>query len=58
MPVANQVSEPPRKTSTDSTEKQPLLIPTPFGELTREEIREWEIMLGRPLLRLPQTPEN
>jgi hypothetical protein len=58
MPVANQVSEPPRKTSPDSTEKQPLLIPTPFGELTREEIREWEIMLGRPLLRLPQIPEN
>jgi hypothetical protein len=58
MPVANHVSEPPRKTSPDSTEKQPHLIATPFGELTREEIREWEIMLGRPLLRLPSQPEN
>jgi hypothetical protein len=58
MSVANHISEAPRKTSPDSTEKQSLLIATPFGELTREEIREWEIMLGRPLLRLPQTPEN
>jgi hypothetical protein len=58
MPVANHVSETPRKTSPDSTEKQSLLIATPFGELTREEIREWEIMLGRPLLRLPSQPEN
>jgi hypothetical protein len=58
MPVANHVSETPRKTSPESTEKQTHLIPTPFGELTREEIREWEIMLGRPLMRLPETPEN
>jgi hypothetical protein len=29
------------------------LIATPFGHLTRDEIREWEKMLGRPLLKLP-----
>jgi hypothetical protein len=28
------------------------LIPTPFGNLTSDEIREWEEMLGRPLVRL------
>jgi hypothetical protein len=29
------------------------LIATPFGHLTRDEIREWEKMLGAPLLTLP-----
>jgi hypothetical protein len=33
---------------------QPELIATPFGNLTRVEIREWERMLGRKLLRLPK----
>jgi hypothetical protein len=28
-------------------------IATPFGQLTRAEIQEWEEMLGRPLLHLP-----
>ena len=30
-----------------------ILFPTPFGNLTRAEIQEWEQMLGRPLLQLP-----
>jgi hypothetical protein len=33
---------------------QPELIATPFGNLTRAEVREWEKMLGRKLLRLPK----
>jgi hypothetical protein len=28
------------------------LIATPFGDLTRDEVREWEKMLGRRLLRI------
>jgi hypothetical protein len=31
--------------------QQAELIATPFGNLTRPEIREWERMLGRKLLR-------
>jgi hypothetical protein len=33
---------------------QPELIATTFGNLTRAEVREWERMLGRKLLRLPK----
>jgi hypothetical protein len=29
------------------------LIATPFGHLTRDEVRDWEKMLGAPLLKLP-----
>jgi hypothetical protein len=36
------------------TKAQPELISTPFGDLTRAELREWEKMLGRKLLRLPK----
>jgi|HubBroStandDraft_5_1064220.scaffolds.fasta_scaffold39078_2 hypothetical protein len=32
------------------------LIATPFGDLTRDEVREWEKMLGRPLLRIKKQP--
>jgi hypothetical protein len=35
-------------------QKQPELIATPFGNLTRAEVRDWEKMLGRKLLRLPK----
>ena len=34
---------------------QPELIATPFGNLTKSEVREWERMLGRKLLRLPKS---
>jgi hypothetical protein len=37
----------------------PQLIATAFGNLTHAEIRDWEKMLGRRLLRLPdQASEN
>ena len=36
-------------------EQQTELIATPFGNLTGSEIREWERMLGRKLLRLPKS---
>lgn len=36
-------------------EQQTELIATPFGNLTKPEIREWERVLGRKLLRLPKT---
>jgi hypothetical protein len=41
----------------DSPIEQTELIATPFGNLTRPEIREWERMLGRKLLRLPKMGE-
>jgi hypothetical protein len=46
VPVTNE--NPP--TTSQSPQE---LIATPFGHLTREEIREWEKMLGAPLLQLP-----
>jgi hypothetical protein len=58
MPVANGVMHTEQKAET-LTEKQPELIATPFGDLTRDEVREWEKMLGRSLLRLPKhSPQN
>jgi hypothetical protein len=53
MPIAAYsvpvVKENPRTVSNVPQE----LIATPFGRLTRDEVREWEKMLGRPLLKLP-----
>jgi hypothetical protein len=37
---------------------EPELIATTFGNLTRDEIREWEKMLGRKLMRLPERPST
>jgi len=34
------------------------LIATTFGNLTRDEIREWEKMLGRKLMRLSEKPSS
>jgi hypothetical protein len=47
--LRSNVKETP-KHSTSQAE----LIATPFGNLTRAEVKEWEKMLGRKLLRLPQ----
>ncbi|HEY0703365.1 MAG TPA: hypothetical protein VGD60_11405 [Candidatus Acidoferrales bacterium] len=63
MSVTNRVSLASEKSaaSVDSRpshakNQDPELIPTAFGDLTRGEIREWERMLGRRLLRLPSHP--
>jgi hypothetical protein len=58
MSAANRVSLSSAKAaerveSAQKSESKPELIPTAFGNLTRAEIREWEKMLGRRLLRLP-----
>jgi hypothetical protein len=37
---------------------EPELIATTFGNLTRAEVREWEKMLGRKLMRLPERPST
>ena len=55
MPVANGVMHTEQKAET-LTEKQPELIATPFGDLTRDEVREWEKMLGQRLMRLGKAP--
>jgi hypothetical protein len=39
---------------SEPAKAQPELIATPFGNLTRAEVREWEKILGRRLLRLPK----
>jgi hypothetical protein len=39
----------------DSPADQMELIATPFGKLTGSELRDWERMLGRKLLRLPKS---
>jgi hypothetical protein len=38
--------------------EEPELITTTFGNLTRDEIREWERMLGRKLMRLSEKPST
>ena len=38
--------------------EEPELIATTFGNLTRDEIREWEGMLGRKLTRLSERPST
>jgi hypothetical protein len=42
------------KTHSEQSE----LIATTFGSLTRAEIREWERMLGRKLLRIANEPST
>ncbi len=58
MSAANRVSlapatftEPAEKARTNDRTTE--LVPTAFGNLTRAEIRDWEKMLGRRLLRIP-----
>jgi len=57
MSAANRVSLAPAKSAEpvgqSSQNDRNELIPTAFGNLTRAEIRDWEKMLGRRLLRLP-----
>jgi hypothetical protein len=38
--------------------EEPELIATTFGNLTRAEVREWEKMLGRKLMRLSERPST
>jgi hypothetical protein len=56
MATSARVSETQREVPQDSTERKEQRFATAFGELTREEIHDWEKMLGRRLLRLPQEP--
>jgi hypothetical protein len=56
MATSARVSETQREVPQDSTERKEQRFATSFGELTREEIHDWEKMLGRRLLRLPQEP--
>ena len=58
MATLARVSETQREVPQDSTERKEQRFATAFGELTGEEIHEWEKMLGRGLLRLPQEPGN
>jgi hypothetical protein len=57
MSAANRVfpvsAKPVERIETSRPEKDPEQFATAFGLLTRAEIREWEKMLGRRLLRLP-----
>jgi hypothetical protein len=41
------------KNAAPDPEVQPELIATTFGNLTRAEVRGWEKMLGRKLMRSP-----
>jgi hypothetical protein len=63
MSAANRVSLVPSKSAESASTSQkknetPELIATTFGLLTRAEIREWEKMLGRRLLRVPDHSPN
>jgi len=42
-----------KETSRKATGSEQELIATPFGQLTRDEIREWEKMLGCRLTKFP-----
>ncbi len=63
MSAANRVlpvsAKPLERIDTSQPKNEtPELIATTFGLLTRAEIREWEKMLGRRLLRLPDHSPN
>jgi hypothetical protein len=62
MSAANRVlpvsAKPVERIDTLRPEEKPELFATAFGLLTRAEIREWEKMLGRRLLRVPDHSPN
>jgi hypothetical protein len=62
MSAANRVlpvsAKPVERIDTSRPEEKPELFTTAFGLLTRAEIREWEKMLGRRLLRAPGHSPN
>jgi hypothetical protein len=56
MATQTAISRSDVKENPQHAEVPPGLIATTFGNLTRTEIREWEKMLGRKLMRLPEEP--
>jgi hypothetical protein len=59
MDTATDLVSTPEETSqrTQATSEQ--LFTTPFGDLTQDEVRQWEKMLGHPLQKaLKKSPEN
>lgn len=52
MPITADCAAAAKNDLQKESEAGQKLIPTPFGKLTSDEIREWEEMLGRPLVRL------